>query len=164
MEMLDLINEKNQVIGKASRKKVEEKGLLYRASEVFVLVNKKILIEKRNKNKTKRPSYYSIVGETVQAGETFEEAAIRGVKEETGLTAENLNEIGNAIIHDELYNDHHLMRVFVCEGKGEIKIQGEEVENIQLMTNQEIEELLKSGKKVTLNLVEGFNMYKESLK
>jgi len=159
-EMLDLINEKNEVIGQAPRKTIEKEGLLYRASEIFVFIDGKIVIEKRNKNKAKRPGYYSSVGETVQAGETFKESAVRGVKEELGLDAENLREIGETIIHDELYNDHHLMRVFVCEGKGEIKIQEEEVESAQLMDFKEVEALIKSGKKVTLNLVEGFEMIK----
>ena len=34
-EILDLINEKNEVIGQKPRKEVERSGLLYRAAEVL---------------------------------------------------------------------------------------------------------------------------------
>ena len=55
MEMLDLVNEQDEVIGKASREEVEEKGLLHRVSYVYVHYNGKIIVEKiafsfKNKN------------------------------------------------------------------------------------------------------------------
>src|SRR3989344_6227930 len=86
-EIIDVIDENDNVLGQKPRSEVEKKGLLYRASEILVFVDGKLLIEKRSASKSKRPSHYSVVAETVKAGETYAEAAVRGVKEETGLDA-----------------------------------------------------------------------------
>ncbi len=159
-EILDLINEKNEAIGTAPRKEVERKGLLYRSSEIFVIAGGKIAVQLRSKNKTKRPEYYGIVGETVKSGETFEHAAARGVNEELGLEAVNLRQIGKRIVHDKKYNDNFLMNVFICTGRGEMKIDKAEVEEVVLMDENEVGTLIKSGKKVTPSLIEGFEMYR----
>ena len=159
-ETLDLINEKNEVIGLATRKEVEAAGLLYRSSEIFVFVGGKIAIQQRSVNKSKRPGYFSIVGETVKSGETFEHAAIRGVKEELGLNAKNLRKIGEKIIRDKLYNDNMLMALFVCNGEGKMEIDKSEVEQVILMSEKEIEHFLISREKISPALIEGFKMYK----
>ncbi len=159
-EILDVINEKNEVLRQAPRKEVEEKGLLYRSAQIFVYYNNKIIIEKRSMNKSKRPGYYSNVGETVKAGEKVEAAAVRGVKEETGLDVQNIKKIGEEIILDRTYKDSFLMTLYVCEGKGEIKIQKEEVENILLLSIKEIENLIESGEKVSPALIKSLEFLK----
>ncbi|MBI4210835.1 MAG: NUDIX domain-containing protein [Candidatus Diapherotrites archaeon] len=163
-EILDVINEKNEVIRQAPRSEVEAKGLLYRTAEIIVFMEGKIAIQKRAANKTKRPSHYSIVGETVKAGETFEEAAVRGVREELGLEARNLRKIGDKIVHDELYTDNMLMRLFTCEGEGRMEIDEGEVKEVKMLSVEEVQGLIASGVKVTPCLVEGLRMYKEAIR
>lgn len=46
---------------------------------------------------------YRLVGGFVQPGERFEDAAIRELKEETGIDAKNLNHIGSFVIDDWRY-------------------------------------------------------------
>ena len=164
MEILDLINEKNEVLGQVSRQEVREKGLLYRSAQIVVFYNGKIVLEIRSKNKSKRPLHLSDVGETVQAGETFEEAAVRGVKEEIGLDAENLKEIGEEIINDGESNDNFLARYFICEGKGEIKIQEEELESVELVEEEKLSEFVASHEKVSPSLLVAIKFLKENKK
>ena len=158
-EILDVVDEKDNVLGQKPRSEVEQKGLLYRSTEIIVLVNGKLLVEKRAATKSKRPSHYSLVGETVKAGETYEEAARRGVEEETGLDVAGLKSIGKTIIRDKKENDFYIMGIFTCEGKGKIKMQKEEVDEIKLLSEKEVEKLISSGGKVTPALVECFKLY-----
>mgnify|MGYP001577062615 CR=1 FL=1 len=122
-EMLDLINKKDEVIGKAPRSEVKHKRLLYRCAGIYVKMNGKTVVEKRSVKKEIRPGNWSLVEETVKSGETFEQAAMRGVKEELGLVAKNLKFIGKKIIRDSRYPDEFLLGVFSCEAKGKMKLQ-----------------------------------------
>jgi len=161
-EMLDVVNENDEVLRQASRKEAEAKGLLYRASHVFVFFDGRIIVEKRSQEKSKRPGHYSIVGETVQAGENFEHAARRGVHEETGLMAENLRLLRKIIIHDEKEKDNMVYSDFMCKGTDTIKKQDSEVEEILFMGEKEIEEFIKKEKKITPAFIAAFNVYKEA--
>ncbi|MCR4335627.1 MAG: NUDIX domain-containing protein [archaeon] len=163
-EILDLINEKNEVIGKASRKEIEEKGLLYRCSGIYVQIGKKIVIEQRSHNKKIRPLNFSIVEETVKTGETFEEAAVRGVKEELGLDVQDLKELGVIHIQDKEYNDNFLLNFFLAKGIGKLLFDSEEVENIELKSIEEVEQLFSSGKKISPGFLESFKHFKKAIK
>ncbi len=159
-EILDLVDENSNVVGQKPRSELEAKGLRYRVAEIIALVDGKILIEKRASTKSKRSGHYSVVGETVKAGESYEHAAVRGVKEETGLEAKGLKQIGKTIINDKTEKDFYIMGVFICEGKGKIKMQKEEVDEIKLLSPKEVEKLISSGEKVTPALVECMKLYK----
>jgi len=164
VEILDLINEENKVIGQASRKEVEEKGLLYRCAGIYVKIGEKIVIQQRSHNKKVRPLNYSIVEETVKTGETFEEAAVRGVKEELGLEVQALKELGVIHIRDKEYNDNFLLKVFLLKGVGKLVFDSIEVENIELKSMEEIEELISSEKKISPGFLESFKKFKEAIK
>ena len=62
-------------------------------------------------NKEENMGYIDIPGGKIEEGETGVEAAIREVKEETGIEVCNLEEVGNVVIEypDRIYN----MEVFV---------------------------------------------------
>ena len=54
-------------------------------SVVFVIRNKKILVEKLNYPSEGKADFYSIPGSGIEEDETPEQAAIRELKEECGL-------------------------------------------------------------------------------
>ena len=78
------------------------------AVRVFVVVNNKVLCIRY---KEENIGYIDIPGGKIEEGETGVEAAIREVKEETGIEVCNLEEVGNVVIEypDRIYN----MEVFV---------------------------------------------------
>lgn len=78
------------------------------AVRTFVIVNEKVLCIKY---KEKNVGYIDIPGGKIEEGETNMSAAIRKVKEETGIEVSNLEEVGNVIIEypDRIYD----MKVFV---------------------------------------------------
>ncbi|MFH1390965.1 MAG: NUDIX domain-containing protein [Candidatus Diapherotrites archaeon] len=163
-EILDLIDEENNVIGKASRKEIKEKGLLYRCAGVYVMHNEQLVVQQRSPNKQIRPLHYSIVEETVHSEESFEEAAVRGVKEELGLEATELEEFGKIRIKDEKYNDDFLLGVFKANGAGEIIIDKNEVESFKEISLEEAEKLLNSGEKISPGFSKSFPLLKEATK
>ena len=87
------------------------------------------------KNKGSRSSYYTLPGGAVESGETLEEAAIREVKEETGLNVEleGVLAVSEAFFEEQ---GHHTI-FFTFKGRiidGEINISfPEEIEEITWM-------------------------------
>lgn len=79
------------------------------AVRVFVVAGNKVLCIRY---KEENIGYIDIPGGKIEEGETGVEAAIREVKEETGIEVSNLEEVGNAVIEypDRIYN----MNVFVA--------------------------------------------------
>ena len=78
------------------------------AVRTFVIVNEKVLCIKY---KEKNVGYIDIPGGKIEEGETNMSAAIREVKEETGIEVSNLEEVGNVII--EYPDRNYDMKVFV---------------------------------------------------
>ncbi|GEM_PF-291328 len=159
-EIVDLISEKDEVIGTAPRSEVKRKRLLYRCAGIYVKINGKTVVEKRSVRKEIRPGNWSLVEETVKSGETFEQAALRGIKEELGLDAKNLKFIGKKIIRDSRYPDEFLLGVFSCEAKGKMKLQKGEVDEAKLMTISQIDKLLENKEGISPGFSQTFEMYK----
>ena len=79
------------------------------AVRVFVVAGNKVLCIRY---KEENIGYIDIPGGKIEEGETGVEAAIREVREETGIEVNNLEEVGNVAIEypDRIYN----MNVFVA--------------------------------------------------
>ena len=69
-------------------------------SVVFVIRNKKILMEKLNYPSEGKDDFYSIPGGGIEDGETPEQAAIRELKEECGLDGTIVRKLSESYNHD----------------------------------------------------------------
>jgi isopentenyldiphosphate isomerase len=99
IEVMDLVDINNKVIGKFIRDDSKPiVGGYLRAVGVFLInSDNKLWIPIRSTSKKIAPGGYDFsAGEHVQAGESFEQAAIRGLAEELNIDAhpENLQELG----------------------------------------------------------------------
>ncbi len=87
MEILPIIDEEGNVIGREDRMTVHEKGLLH--PEVHVLIklpDNSFVFQRRSLTKDLAPGKLTFsVGGHISFGQTPEEAVIRELKEETGL-------------------------------------------------------------------------------
>ncbi|MFA5023251.1 MAG: NUDIX domain-containing protein [Candidatus Paceibacterota bacterium] len=85
--LLNVLNNDGQVIGQASRGEIHEKGLLHSEIHVwFFTPDQKIIFQHRAKDKDTFPDLLdATVGGHVEIGETFEQAAVKEIQEETGL-------------------------------------------------------------------------------
>jgi len=86
-EIFNVVDEDDKVIGKATRTEVHVKKLIHRSVMFFIFDKKgRILVTQRTKNKEFFHEYWSIgLGGHVLAGETYDEAVVREVKEETNI-------------------------------------------------------------------------------
>jgi len=89
MEVLDIVNEADEVIGSETREVIYQKGLLHRLIRVwFYTPKKEIILQLRGKNKKLFPGLLdATVGGHVETGKSYTDTAIREILEETGISA-----------------------------------------------------------------------------
>ncbi len=89
-ESFDIVDDNDNVTGKATRKECHEKSLIHRSVMFYIFDNEgRVLVTKRTEEKDFFPGYWSIVlGGHVQVGETYEEAVKRELLEEVGISGE----------------------------------------------------------------------------
>jgi isopentenyl-diphosphate delta-isomerase type 1 len=86
-ELLDIVNDDDEVIDQAMRSSVHERGWQHRGVHVFLFTREgKLLIHQRSAERAQYPSVWDCsVSEHVKAGESYREAAVRGMFEELGV-------------------------------------------------------------------------------
>lgn len=156
-EYLEIINEKNEITGKKTRKEIHEKGLKHKSSHVWVLNEKnEILCNLRNKNKDLFAGLWDAVfGEHLKPKESFKQAALRGIKEELGINAakKNLTELGEnkekqKDSEKNLFNNE-LQKIFLFKTTkkiNELKFQKTEINKIKFIEINDLKEILKQKK------------------
>ncbi|GGR40267.1 NUDIX domain-containing protein [Streptomyces netropsis] len=87
-ELLDIVDERDEVVGQAPRGEAYARGLRHRC--VFVLARDgagRIFVHRRTATKLVFPSRYDMfVGGVVGAGESYDTAALREAEEELGVS------------------------------------------------------------------------------
>jgi isopentenyldiphosphate isomerase len=87
LEMLEIVDENDNVIGLETREKVHREGLLHREIHIwFVTPNGDMVFQHRAKDKDTYPDKLdATVGGHVEPGMSYEETAIKECKEETEI-------------------------------------------------------------------------------
>ena len=87
LEMLEVIDENDNVVGLETRAKVHQDGLLHREIHIWFLTPQgEIIFQHRAKDKDMYPDKLdAIVGGHVEPKMSYEETAIKECKEETGI-------------------------------------------------------------------------------
>ncbi|MBN2508709.1 MAG: NUDIX domain-containing protein [Spirochaetales bacterium] len=92
MEVFDRVDADNRVIGKALRSDCHgNPSIIHRAVHVLVVNRQgRVLVQKRSMNKDVQPGKWDTsVGGHLNAGESYEDAAVRESREELGLEVES---------------------------------------------------------------------------
>lgn len=86
-EIFDIVNDRDEVIGRASRSEVHARGLLHRATHVLVFNAKgEVFLQKRSMLKDRQPGVWdSSASGHVDSGEDYDTCAVREVREELGV-------------------------------------------------------------------------------
>jgi len=86
-EIFDVVNERDEVVGRASRREVHARGLWHRAVHVLVFnARGEVFLQKRSMKKdTAAGLWDSSSSGHVDAGEDYDACAVRELREEIGL-------------------------------------------------------------------------------
>jgi len=86
-EIFDVVNERDEVIGRAPRREVHARGLLHRAVHVLVFnARSDVFLQKRSLKKDRQPGVWdSSSSGHVDSGEAYDQTAVRELREEIGL-------------------------------------------------------------------------------
>lgn len=117
-ELLDIIDEKDNVIGQATREECHSNPNLLHHTAHFTLIDKthkKILLTQRSLTKKYDAGKYCFLGEHILSGETNEEALIRGVKEEINVEITKYKEVCKHIFHYQ--KESELVKFYICDYK-----------------------------------------------
>lgn len=89
MEFLDIVNEKDEVVGRAPKDEIYAKLLTHRIVHVLVFSTAgELLLQRRSANASFAARHWTTsVGGHVTSGESYEQAALRETQEEIGVDA-----------------------------------------------------------------------------
>ena len=143
-EILDVVDEKDRVVGRAGRNEIHARKLPHRSTHLLIFNSKEeVFIQKRSVTKDEFPGKWgSSVSGHVDSGEGYDECIIREAKEEVGLDLHRVPERIFKIDPCE-ENSHEFSWVyrFVCEGP--FQLNEEEISDGRWFSLDEVEALLR---------------------
>jgi isopentenyl-diphosphate delta-isomerase len=147
-EFLDIVDNDDLVTGRELRSVVHQLGLQHRGVHIFLFTTDgRILIQKRSADRSAYPSMWDgSVSEHVKAGESYLNAAIRGIKEELNLTGLDLKPL---ITFKMNYgpNDNEISRLYRgTVDPTKVKFDPVEIEQIDYTSERQLMEMIKEGK------------------
>ena len=146
-ELLDIVNDKDIVTDQQMRSTVHQLGLQHRGVHVFLFTRDgKMLVQKRSADRAASPSALDCsVSEHVKAGESYLDAAMRGMKEEMGVDGIEIKELVKFRMNYGT-NDNEISTVY--EGivdPAAVKFDPIEIEEINYYSVDELQEMIESG-------------------
>ena len=161
MEYFDITDHNGIPTGEIiSRSKAHRLGIMHRTAHIWVIRNHEnrteVLLQKRSAEKDSFPLCLdtSSAGH-IQAGDEPLPSALRELKEELGIEAEeeDLTFIGTfhidyeEVFHDQMFRDHEIAFLYLYEKEvnlKDLKLQKEEVESAEWMDLEELEQRIQT--------------------
>ncbi len=147
MEFLDLVDENDNVIGKASKDDIYKKSLRHRIVHVMIFNDKgEMALQLRSNEVSFCPNHWSTtVGGHVQSGESYEEAALREYAEELGAKSA-LEPVGKDVYVAKGTPKKFLM-TFKTNFNGPFNPDPKAVSRVDFFTMGRIMKMIKDGEK-----------------
>lgn|SRR3989338_5780151 len=142
---ISVVDENDNAVGEAMYEEIIKKGLIMRSANIFVFNSEgKILIHKRSRSIPTYPGMWDVkLGGIVDAGESYEEAATRELKEEAGIENAKLTFLFAMKVRDGPRKINR--KTFMTKYDGELKLQKEELEEAKYAEIGEILEMKAKG-------------------
>lgn len=128
-EIFDVVNERDEVVSRAPRREVHARGLLHRAVHVLVFNSRgEVFLQKRSMKKDRQPGVWdSSCSGHVDAGENYDQTAVRELWEEIGL---KLSAPPPRVFKIDACaeTDAEFVWVYRCENEGPFQLDSDEIE------------------------------------
>mmetsp|Transcript_19230 Transcript_19230/g.24300 ORF Transcript_19230/g.24300 Transcript_19230/m.24300 type:complete len:181 (-) Transcript_19230:201-743(-) len=153
-EIFEIFDATNDVcLGQMPRKEVHRTGKYHRAVNVVLLNGEgDILVQKRADSKVICPSRWDIsCAEHLQPGETYADAARRGLQEELNITqTDDFERIREPQLHcidddEKEIHDHEFTELYLATYNGDVKIDEVEVAEAKYIGAQVLLDWLQSS-------------------
>ncbi|MDE3068075.1 MAG: NUDIX domain-containing protein [Verrucomicrobiota bacterium] len=127
-DFFDVVNERDEVIDRRPRSEVHARGLRHRAVHVQVFNSRgEVFLQKRSAKKDRQPGVWdSSCSGHVDAGETYDEAAVRELREELGLESKAPPKLFKLAACAE--TDAEFVWVYRCESDGPFQLHPDEID------------------------------------
>jgi isopentenyl-diphosphate Delta-isomerase len=144
-EYFDVVDENDQVVGRASRDECHKKHLLHRSVMFFILDKEgRIFVNKRAAKKDFFGGQWSIVfGGHVECGERYDTALVREAEEEAGIRSRPFK-LGS--FKKRLPEEKENVWVYGIVAERKPQLQKEEIDSGDFMTLAAVEEKIKKDK------------------
>jgi isopentenyl-diphosphate delta-isomerase type 1 len=144
-EMFDVVDDDDNVVGKATRSECHDNGLIHRSVMFFVFDSKeRVLVTKRTQKKDFFPGYWSIVlGGHVRSGESYEEAVGREIEEEIGISAKPML---ISFFKKRIPEENENVKVFGVVAKDKLKLNEDELESGEFLAFNGLEKRMECEK------------------
>jgi isopentenyldiphosphate isomerase len=128
-EIFDVVNERDEVIGRAPRSEVHARGLLHRSVHVLVFNSRgELFLQKRSMKKDRQPGVWdSSASGHLDSGEEYDACAVRELREEIGLSlAQAPERLFKLDACEE--TDQEFVWVYRCESDGPFILHPDEID------------------------------------
>ncbi len=128
-EIFDVVNERDEVIGRQTRREVHRLGLMHRAVHVLVFNSRgQVFLQKRSMSKDRQPGRWdSSASGHLDSGEAYDDCAVRELREEIGLSlAAPPGRLFKLSPSAETDQEH--VWVYRCESEGPFTLHPDEIE------------------------------------
>ena len=147
-ELLDIVNDEDIVTGQEMRSTIHQLGSQHRGVHVFLFTSDgKMLVQKRSADRIAFPSALDCsVSEHVKAGESYFDAAVRGMKEEMGVEGIKIKPLVKFRMNYGV-NDNEISTLY--EGvvdPAKVKFDPIEIEEINYYSTHELQDMINEGK------------------
>jgi isopentenyldiphosphate isomerase len=142
-EIFDVVDAGDQVIGRAPRAEVHERGLMHRATHVLVFNAKgDVFLQKRSMKKDRQPGVWdSSASGHLNAGEDYDSCAVRELEEEIGLTCVQPRRLFKLAASPDTDQEH--VWIYRCEAEGPFRLDPEEIETGGWFSHAQVDEWMK---------------------
>jgi isopentenyl-diphosphate delta-isomerase type 1 len=138
-EIFDVVNERDEVIGKKAREEVHRLGLMHRATHVLVFNQRgQVFLQKRSMKKDRQPGLWdSSASGHVDSGEDYDACAVRELREEIGL---EISEVPRRLfkLTASPETDQEHVWVYRCESEGPFQLHPDEIERGYWFEREEV--------------------------
>ncbi len=147
MEFLDVVSDRDEVIGRASRDEIYKKLLPHRIVHILIFNDRQeMALQLRSKIASFCPGHWSTaVGGHVQSGENYEQAALRESEEELGIKSE-LQLLGSDI-YEAKNRPKKFLRTFTTQYNGPFKTEEGAVEKVEFFPLEKIKQMILGKEK-----------------